>query len=98
MDNRYINKQIGISNTQKGNDEATTRLIADFSGSPPYAFCCCKGKAAAGKIRCGFWFMGWLPGGSAEPQHYGMGKRAIDPEGLRLPPKITLRTPWYNRP
>ena len=38
MDNRYINKHNGISNTQKGNDEATTRLIADFSGSPPDAF------------------------------------------------------------
>lgn len=38
MDNKYINKQIGIPNTKKGNDEATTRLIADFSGSPPDAF------------------------------------------------------------
>lgn len=65
MDNRYINKQIGISNTQKGNDEATTRLIADFSGSPPDAFWWCKRKAAAGKIRCGFLIHGGLPGGSA---------------------------------
>lgn len=38
MDNIYINKQIGIYNTKKGNDEATTRLIADFSGSAPDAF------------------------------------------------------------
>lgn len=38
MDNKYINKQIGIPNMQKGNDEATTRLIADFSGSQPDAF------------------------------------------------------------
>lgn len=38
MDNKYVIKQIGMYNTQKGNDEVTTRLIADFPGSPPDAF------------------------------------------------------------
>lgn len=38
MDNRHMNKQIGMYDMKKGNDEATTRLIADFSGSPPDAF------------------------------------------------------------
>lgn len=97
MDNKYMNKQIGIHNTQKGNDEATTRLIADFSGSPPDAFWWCKGKAAAGKIRCGFLVYG-VAAGRLRPQSHSTtgGATALRDGKTRHRPGRAAAAPQKN--